>query len=101
MHRCLFPMLLGSAEHLDQLPGELPSCRESLGRYSLAVVLAPAPAALPFPMVLLPCDRNRAEPAPTPLLRLSTPAGIPSVTETDLNALGAAAELHFTAFAAR
>ena len=55
----------------------------------------PAPAASSVPTVPIPSDRDRAEPAGTPLLRLPPPTDAPSATTTDLDAFGAAAEFQF------
>ena len=55
----------------------------------------------PVPTVPIPSDRDRAEPLGTPILGLSTPSEPPSAPTADLNALGAADELHFGDSAAR
>ena len=55
----------------------------------------------PVPIVPIPPDRDRAESLGAPLLGLSTLSEPPSAPTADLDALGAAAELHFGDSAAR
>ena len=55
----------------------------------------PAPAASPVPTAPIPPDGDRVEPVGTPFLRLLPPAGVPSVTTTGLDGLGAAADIQF------
>ena len=61
--------------------------------------LAAAPSAsqapTPAPTVPIQSECDRAEPLGLPLLGLSTPSEWPSAPTADLDALGAAAELHF------
>ena len=55
----------------------------------------PARAASPVPTVRIPSDRDRAEPAVAPLVRLTPLPGDTPTVPTKLDALGAAAELQF------
>ena len=69
--------------------------------------IAPSWVGSPLPPLIfeisipIPSDRDRAEPLGIPLLGLSTPSESPSAPSADLDALGAAAELHFGDSAAR
>ena len=69
----------------------------------LPLAAAPSAPRAPtrVPTVPTPSDRDRAEPLGVPLLGLSTPSESPSAPKADLNALGAAAELHFSESTAR
>ena len=55
--------------------------------------MAPALADSPVATFTIPPDRDRTEPLETPFLRLPPPTDVPSVTTTDLDALGTAAEI--------
>ena len=92
----LLIMASGLAGPLDHHPGVLSPRRERHGRdHPHPSFWPPAPPASSAPTVPIPCDRDRAEPMGTPLLRLPPPTDAPPVTTTDLDALGAAAEFPF------
>ena len=84
-----------SSSRVDPPPGV------SRPRLPLAATPSTSRAPTPVPTVPIPSDRDRAEPLGLPLFGLSTPSESPSAPATDLDALGAAAELHFGGSAAR
>ena len=70
-------------------------------RLPLAAASSASRAPSPVPMVPIPSDRDRAEPLGLQHLGLSTPSEPSSAPTTDLDNLGAVAELHFGDSAAR
>ena len=88
-------VLQTSSSRVDHPP------RVSRPRLPFAAAANTARAPTPVPTSPIPSDRDRAEPLGLPLLGLSTPSEPPSAPATDLDALGAAAELHFRGSAAR
>ena len=59
-----------------------------------SIVLTPSPVVSSGRTAPIPSDRDSAEPVRTPLLRLPPPTNVPPVTNTDMDALGAATEFH-------
>ena len=78
-----------------------PPLRVSRSRLPLSAAPRASRALTPVSTTPIPSGRDRAEPLSLPLLGLSTLSESPSAPTADLDAHGAAAELHFGDSAAR